>query len=354
MSRLVAGQVSAPDVSTPLVRFMPIFTDTPQTRMNGDASPPQPLPAREVRTRSSRPPLVEASCGSLAASSVSSPFHPFVPHIAENYYTAAPNQSSFHHYRDLVSSSATWRDATRLKGPVLLVVLQHRHPLMGALRHETPSFCSVGPSNGHVEALDLQVEPPRGRRCSLIRRFFAPLVLFGGFQDTGIRTSYLSDLWVWDTLEYKWHQIEIADVDRKPGCVPSRFSFPAGRKTLTQDPPRARSGFSFLSCPEGIVLHGKHPPPFHSLSLCADSCPRLSKAATRKPTKENESPAWRSPTRGSSASLPPSRAKSTTSSSSGRSERRSGTRRARGRGARWPFGEPRSSFILNGATLQKF
>ena len=45
-------------------------------------------------------------------------------------------------------------------------------------------------------------------------------VLFGGFQDTGIRTSYLSDLWVWDTLEYKWHQIEISDVDRKPGSVP--------------------------------------------------------------------------------------------------------------------------------------
>lgn len=42
-----------------------------------------------------------------------------------------------------------------------------------------------------------------------------------GFQDTGVRTSYLSDLWVWDTLEYKWHQIDISDVDRKPGFVPS-------------------------------------------------------------------------------------------------------------------------------------
>mgnify|MGYP001563692267 FL=1 len=41
-----------------------------------------------------------------------------------------------------------------------------------------------------------------------------------GFQDTGVRTSYLSDLWVWDTLEYKWHQIDISDVDRKPGFVP--------------------------------------------------------------------------------------------------------------------------------------
>jgi len=42
-------------------------------------------------------------------------------------------------------------------------------------------------------------------------------------------------LWVWDTLEYRWHQIEIKEVDRKP-C--------------------ARSGFSFVPCPEGIILHG--------------------------------------------------------------------------------------------------
>lgn len=34
---------------------------------------------------------------------------------------------------------------------------------------------------------------------------------------TGVRTSYLSDLWVWDTLNYKWYQIEHSAVDRKPG-----------------------------------------------------------------------------------------------------------------------------------------
>ncbi|KAL8290639.1 hypothetical protein RQP46_002897 [Phenoliferia psychrophenolica] len=108
---------------------------------------------------------------------------------------SAPNQSSFHHYRDLWCFSI-----------------------------ETHSW----------ERFDTKLRPSArsGHRMATWKHL---IFLFGGFQDTGIRTSYLSDLWVWDTLEYKWHQIEISDVDRKPG---------------------ARSGFSFLSCPEGIILHG--------------------------------------------------------------------------------------------------
>ncbi|KAK4705245.1 hypothetical protein P7C70_g960, partial [Phenoliferia sp. Uapishka_3] len=109
---------------------------------------------------------------------------------------SAPNQSSFHHYRDLWCFSI-----------------------------DTHSW----------ERFDTKLRPSArsGHRMALWKHL---IFLFGGFQDTGIRTSYLSDLWVWDTLEYKWHQIEIKDVDRKPG---------------------ARSGFSFLSCPEGLILHGK-------------------------------------------------------------------------------------------------
>ncbi|KAG0698891.1 hypothetical protein DFH29DRAFT_939202 [Suillus ampliporus] len=44
-------------------------------------------------------------------------------------------------------------------------------------------------------------------------------------------SQYLNDTWVFDTQEYKWRQIEFKDTDRKPS---------------------ARSGFSFLSTPEGI------------------------------------------------------------------------------------------------------
>ena len=60
------------------------------------------------------------------------------------------------------------------------------------------------------------------------------LVLFGGFQDTGARTTYLSDLWLFDMSEYKWHEVKQNELRR----------------------PAARSGFSFLSTSDGVVLHG--------------------------------------------------------------------------------------------------
>ncbi|GAA5840259.1 hypothetical protein JCM3766R1_001441 [Sporobolomyces carnicolor] len=108
---------------------------------------------------------------------------------------SAPNQSSFHHYRDLWSfdiPTSTWeRWDTKLR----------------------PSARS-----GH-------------RMCVWKNYIF----LFGGFQDTGIRTSYLNDLWCWSLTDYRWHQIEMREVDRKPP---------------------ARSGFSFLPTPDGIVLYG--------------------------------------------------------------------------------------------------
>lgn len=108
---------------------------------------------------------------------------------------SAPNQSSFHHYRDLWCFDIT-----------------------------THSW----------ERFDTKLRPSArsGHRMALWKHW---IFLFGGFSDTGIRTSYLSDLWAWDTNEYRWHQIEISDVERKPG---------------------ARSGFSFLPCAEGLILHG--------------------------------------------------------------------------------------------------
>ena len=61
------------------------------------------------------------------------------------------------------------------------------------------------------------------------------IVLFGGFYDPGIKSedrkrvvidvvayiphlpaNYLNDLWLFDTQEYKWRQIEFKDNDRKP------------------------------------------------------------------------------------------------------------------------------------------
>ncbi|GAA5949051.1 hypothetical protein JCM21900_003188 [Sporobolomyces salmonicolor] len=108
---------------------------------------------------------------------------------------SAPNQSSFHHYRDLWSfdiTSSTW------------------------------------------ERWDTKIRPSArsGHRMCVWKNY---IFLFGGFQDTGIRTSYLNDLWCWSLTDYRWHEIKFGAVDRKPG---------------------ARSGFSFLPAADGIVLHG--------------------------------------------------------------------------------------------------
>ncbi|KAJ9100983.1 hypothetical protein QFC19_005379 [Naganishia cerealis] len=61
------------------------------------------------------------------------------------------------------------------------------------------------------------------------------IVLYGGFHDTGVKTSYLSDLWIFDTETYKWKEVEMKATDRAPG---------------------ARSGFSMIPSTEGVVIHG--------------------------------------------------------------------------------------------------
>ncbi|KAF5328928.1 hypothetical protein D9758_016821 [Tetrapyrgos nigripes] len=61
------------------------------------------------------------------------------------------------------------------------------------------------------------------------------VVLFGGFFDPGMTTRYLNDLWIFDTQEYNWRLVEFKENELKPS---------------------PRSGFSFLSTPEGITLYG--------------------------------------------------------------------------------------------------
>ncbi|KAF8878772.1 hypothetical protein BD779DRAFT_1613006 [Infundibulicybe gibba] len=84
------------------------------------------------------------------------------------------------------------------------------------------------------DRIDTKIRPSArsGHRMAIWKHY---IVLFGGFYDPGITTRYLNDLWVFDTQEYKWRQIEFRDTDLKPS---------------------PRSGFSFLPTPDGIVLHG--------------------------------------------------------------------------------------------------
>src|ERR1700689_5011017 len=72
---------------------------------------------------------------------------------------------------------------------------------------------------------------------------------------TYLSAKYLNDTWVFDTLDYKWRQIEFKDVDRKPSYV-IHFSPSQCKYDLWFMRQRARSGFSFLPTPDGIILHG--------------------------------------------------------------------------------------------------
>lgn len=84
------------------------------------------------------------------------------------------------------------------------------------------------------ERIDTKLRPSArsGHRMTFWKHY---LVLFGGFIDTGVKTQYLNDLWIFDTQNtFKWTEIKQNDLRRPP----------------------PRSGFSFLSCPEGIVLYG--------------------------------------------------------------------------------------------------
>ncbi|KAG6915440.1 hypothetical protein DXG01_011470 [Tephrocybe rancida] len=84
------------------------------------------------------------------------------------------------------------------------------------------------------DRIDTKVRPSArsGHRMAIFKYY---IVLFGGFYDPGITTRYLNDLWVFDTQEYSWRQIELRDTDQRPS---------------------PRSGFSFLPSPDGILLHG--------------------------------------------------------------------------------------------------
>ncbi|CCF53516.1 hypothetical protein NDA11_005100 [Ustilago hordei] len=84
------------------------------------------------------------------------------------------------------------------------------------------------------ERIDTKLRPSArsGHRMCFWKHY---LVLFGGFIDTGVKTQYLNDLWIFDTQNtFKWVEIKQNDLRRPP----------------------PRSGFSFLPEKQGVVLHG--------------------------------------------------------------------------------------------------
>ncbi|KIM21328.1 hypothetical protein M408DRAFT_333526 [Serendipita vermifera MAFF 305830] len=100
--------------------------------------------------------------------------------------------------------------------------------------HHYRDFWVFDVQNHLWDRIETKVRPSgrSGHRMILWKHY---IVLFGGFIDPGVRTNYLQDLWVFDTQEYKWQQVEFKENERRPS---------------------PRSGFSFLPVPEGAILHG--------------------------------------------------------------------------------------------------
>ncbi|KAI0029525.1 galactose oxidase [Vararia minispora EC-137] len=100
--------------------------------------------------------------------------------------------------------------------------------------HHYRDFWCFDISTHSWDRIDTKVMPTArsGHRMAGWKHF---IILFGGFYDPGITTRYLNDLWIFDTHEYKWIQVEFRENDPRPS---------------------PRSGFSFLPIADGIVLHG--------------------------------------------------------------------------------------------------
>ncbi|PCH35134.1 galactose oxidase [Wolfiporia cocos MD-104 SS10] len=70
------------------------------------------------------------------------------------------------------------------------------------------------------DRIETKVKPTArsGHRMAMWKHY---VVLFGGFYDPGLKTHYLNDLWLFDTQEYKWRQVEMKDAERKPSWYTS-------------------------------------------------------------------------------------------------------------------------------------
>ncbi|CCM00631.1 uncharacterized protein FIBRA_02668 [Fibroporia radiculosa] len=81
--------------------------------------------------------------------------------------------------------------------------------------HHYRDFWCFDISTHAWDRIDTKIKPTArsGHRMAMWKHY---IVLFGGFYDPGIRTNYLNDLWLFDTQEYKWKQVELRDAERKP------------------------------------------------------------------------------------------------------------------------------------------
>ncbi|KAK3185344.1 Kelch repeat-containing protein 3 [Lecanicillium sp. MT-2017a] len=111
---------------------------------------------------------------------------------------SSPKQGTFHHYSDFWRLEPATREWTKIE----------------------------------VKGKDKSPSARSGHRMTYWKQY---IILFGGFQDTSNQTKYLSDLWIFDTVNFVWHS---------PALPPAQLK------------PDARSSFTLLPCDTGAVLFG--------------------------------------------------------------------------------------------------
>lgn len=125
---------------------------------------------------------------------------------------SSPKQGTFYHYNDfwrLDPQSREWEKVETERG--------------------TKGSRSAGAGGNMGTA-----QPPArsGHRMTSFKQY---IVLFGGFQDTSSSTKYLNDLWLYDTVAFRWYAPVLPPASPRPV---------------------ARSSFSFLPREDGAVLYG--------------------------------------------------------------------------------------------------
>ncbi|ATY61618.1 Kelch repeat [Cordyceps militaris] len=111
---------------------------------------------------------------------------------------SSPKQGTFHHYADFWRLEPATREWTKIE----------------------------------VKGKDRSPPARSGHRMTYWKHY---VILFGGFQDTSNQTRYLADLWIFDTVQYVWHN---------PALPPAQLK------------PDARSSFTLLPSEHGAVLFG--------------------------------------------------------------------------------------------------
>ncbi|APA09079.1 hypothetical protein SS1G_02965 [Sclerotinia sclerotiorum 1980 UF-70] len=119
-------------------------------------------------------------------------------------------------------------------GGIYLFGGEFSSPKQGTFYHYN-DFWHLNPSEREWTRLETKGKTPPARSGHRMTYYKNYIILFGGFQDTSQATKYLSDLWIYDTSNFIWHNPVLPTVMQKP------------------DP---RSSFTFLPHESGAVLYG--------------------------------------------------------------------------------------------------